>query len=310
MPNNIETIKNYGASRLDEIFVAEAKSAVLEAAPELLKFINAKTVLLPDITMSGLGDYSRTTGFPTGAVTVAWTPYTLDMDRGQSFLVDAMDDEETAGVAFGELSTEFLRTKVIPEVDAYRFSTLLANADEANIKESYTPTKESVVSDLLAEDQEMFDNEINSGDYVRFVSAKTNTAIMQSKEINKIITQVDLNSPRGIAFKLQAFNETPLIPVPKARFKTNYVFSKTDGFTAAGGAGDIHWLTVHKNAALPVMKHEAIRVFSPEVNQDADGWKFQYRIYHDIFTPKNKQKGISAAISITKSAYKEILKAE
>ena len=306
MPNNIETIKNYGAAQLDEIFVAEAKSAILEAAPELLRFINAKTVLLPDIVMSGLGDYSRTTGFPTGSVTVTWTPYVLQMDRGQSLLVDAMDDEETAGVAFGKLSTEFLRTKVIPEVDAYRFAKLLANTDEANIKESYIPAKASVVSDLLADDEKFFDNEID-GNYVRFVSSKTNTAIMQSSEVNKVITQADVTSPRGVAFKLQALNEVPLIPVPKARFKTNYVFSKTDGFTVAEGAGDIHWLTVHKNAALPVMKHEAIRVFSPEVNQDADGWKFQYRIYHDIFTPKNKQKGISAAISITKSAYKAIL---
>lgn len=306
MANNIELIKKYGAEELDEVFAAEAKSAVLEAAPQLLKFVNAKTVMLPDITMSGLGDYSRSTGFPTGSVNVTWTPYVLQMDRGQSFTVDAMDDEETAGIAFGKLSKEFLRTKVIPEIDAYRFSKLLANTAEANIKESYTPSKTNIVTDLLADDEKFFDNEIDEN-YIRFVSSKVNTAIMQSSEVNKVITQTDVTSPRGVAFKLQALNEVPLIPVPKARFKTNYTFSATDGFTPVSGAGDIHWLTVHKNAALPVMKHEAIRVFSPEVNQDADGWKFQYRIYHDIFTPKNKQVGLSAAISITKTAYKALL---
>lgn len=306
MPNTINTITKYGAEELDGIFAAEAKSAVLEAAPDMLKFINAKTVMLPDIVMSGLGDYSRTTGFPTGSVTVTWTPYVLQMDRGQSFLVDAMDDEETAGVAFGKLSTEFLRTKVIPEIDAYRFSKLLANAKTDNITESVTPAKATIVSTLLADDEKFFDNEID-GNYVRFVSSKTMTAINQSTEVNKVISQVDINSPRGINFKVQALNEVPLIPVPKARFKTNYTFSATDGFAPATGAGDIHWLTVHKNAALPVAKHEAIRVFSPEVNQDADGWKFQYRIYHDIFTPKNKQDGISAGISITKAAYAALL---
>ena len=34
------------------------------------------------------------------------------------------------------------------------------------------------------------------------------------------------------------------------------------------------------------------RIFSPAVNQDADAWKFQLRLYHDMFVLKNKTKGI------------------
>ena len=42
--------------------------------------------------------------------------------------VDAMDDEETAGAAFGRLAGEFVRTKVAPEMDAFRFSVYASHS--------------------------------------------------------------------------------------------------------------------------------------------------------------------------------------
>ncbi len=47
----------------------------------------------------------------------------FNYDRGRAFSVDAMDNEETAGIAFGRLASEFIRTKVVPELDAFRFAT-------------------------------------------------------------------------------------------------------------------------------------------------------------------------------------------
>src|SRR5699024_5260328 len=44
-------------------------------------------------------------------------------DRGRMFTVDAMDNIESAGIAFGRLSGEFLRTKVVPEIDAWRLAS-------------------------------------------------------------------------------------------------------------------------------------------------------------------------------------------
>ena len=39
-----------------------------------------------------------------------------------------MDDEETAGAAFGRLAGEFVRTKVAPEMDAFRFSVYASHS--------------------------------------------------------------------------------------------------------------------------------------------------------------------------------------
>lgn len=46
-----------------------------------------------------------------------------NFDRGRMFTVDNMDNAETAGLAFGRLASEFIRTKVAPEVDAFRFAS-------------------------------------------------------------------------------------------------------------------------------------------------------------------------------------------
>ena len=39
-----------------------------------------------------------------------------------------MDNEETAGVAYGRLSGEFLRSYVVPEIDAVRFAKYASEA--------------------------------------------------------------------------------------------------------------------------------------------------------------------------------------
>jgi hypothetical protein len=45
-------------------------------------------------------------------------------------------------------------------------------------------------------------------------------------------------------------------------------------------------------AVLQVVKHQIHRIFSPEVNQEADAWKFDYRVYHDCWVKAQKTNGI------------------
>lgn len=295
MPNTIGLITKYGAEQLDEIFMEASASAVLEADHSLLKFINAKTVMIPDIMMDGLGDYSRSGGYPEGDVTLTWTPYTLDMDRGRSFSIDSMDDEESAGLAFGKLSGEFCRTKVVPEVDAYRFSTLLANAKDANVKKSDTITASNIITRYNEEAKTLHDSEINPAECIRFISTEEDKLLKESTALEKKISQADYRSTAGLSFKVKMYDDMPIFVVPLTRFKSAYDFG-AKGFTPAEGSCEINHLVVHRNAAICIKKHEKIKVFSPDVNQQADAWKYQYRLYHGVFTPKNKQDGILASI--------------
>ena len=51
-------------------------------------------------------------------------------------------------------------------------------------------------------------------------------------------------------------------------------------------------MLIAPSAVVALTKHAKLRVFSPEVNQIMDAYKFQYRVYHDLFVYENKVAGI------------------
>lgn len=74
----------------------------------------------------------------------------------------------------------------------------------------------------------------------------------------------------------------------------------TKAVVATYGVGkDVNFMIVEPSAAFAVAKHTKLRAFDPDTNQDADAWKFQYRIYHDAFVYENKASGIYVHNSTT-----------
>lgn len=102
------------AAILDEVYKRESLTSVLDTPSDLVMFDGANTAKIFKTDMDGLGDYSRNNGYVRGAVVGAWEPMQLAYDRGRSFLVDAMDQDETLDLAFGTLAGEFVRTKEVP----------------------------------------------------------------------------------------------------------------------------------------------------------------------------------------------------
>lgn len=122
MANAIELAKSY-VPKLDEVYKLASLTAMLDGASDLARQgANANELIIPMMTMDGLADYSRNSGYVQGDVTLTNETVKCNFDRGRRFTVDTMDDLETAGLAFGRLSAEFIRTKVVPELDAFRFA--------------------------------------------------------------------------------------------------------------------------------------------------------------------------------------------
>lgn len=122
MPNSIALIQKYIA-KLDDVYKLASLTSDLEANPATVRMgNNAREILLAKMDIDGLGDYDRNGGYASGYVNLAWESKEFNYDRGRKLTVDAMDDEETAHMSFGMLASEFLRTKVAPEIDAWRFS--------------------------------------------------------------------------------------------------------------------------------------------------------------------------------------------
>lgn len=133
MPNVIALRKTY-STLLDEAYKLASLTAVLDGPNDLAKEgANANEILIPKMSMSGLADYDKQTGYALGDVTLDYETKKCDYDRGRMFTVDAMDNIESAGIAFGRLSGEFLRTQVVPELDTWRLAKYAGYASGNNV---------------------------------------------------------------------------------------------------------------------------------------------------------------------------------
>ena len=125
MPNSIAFAQNY-TGILDEVYQRAAVSTVLNFGRRMVRAgHNAKEILIPKISVTGLGDYTRNVGYKTGSITYEYETHSFGYDRAIRLFADVMDVEE-AGVndCFVEVGAELQRTQVAPEADAFTFAQI------------------------------------------------------------------------------------------------------------------------------------------------------------------------------------------
>lgn len=310
--NAISLITKYSVEYLDEIFRKASVMNVFERDVRGFEFIGARSVRIPSILMDGLSDYNRTdaqdptklyVGYSQGATNVTFEEFTLSRDRGKQFRIDNMDNEETAGFVLGNLLDQFIRTQVVPEVDAWDISKIVASAlPEYVFTKDYSVAGNVnlAVADLNNAMAKLGDEEVPEGTLVVLCSYEFYNALKNSNEITRYITQGDFTSNAGITFEVTKYNGMPIIPVPKGRFMSAVSTANVvSGFTPASGAKNINWVMASTECIIPIKKHEIKSIFGPEVVQDFDGYKVNYRNYYDCFVPRNKRPGIVVSLALT-----------
>lgn len=126
MPNTIAFPKNF-INNLDEVYRLASVTADLTSPASMSKAgTNANEIVYPQISVTGLGEYDRNSGYTTGAVDLKWKTVAFNYDRGTKITVDVMDNEESRNLAFGMAGATLMREKVAPEADAFTFATIAA----------------------------------------------------------------------------------------------------------------------------------------------------------------------------------------
>lgn len=299
--NNLQFAEKL-TGELDKLFVQGPVTGFFTDNVLRSKFVGAKTVLIPDLDMSGLGDYDRDTGFIRGSISVSNKPYTLSMDRARSFQLDREDEDET-GIAnlAGQVMGEFVRTKVVPEVDAYCLSKLAGLAATNGQTVTGDPATEIIKmfndACLKVQNEVGFDQEL-----VCFVDPTVYAAIQNTPELSRQVVLSDFKKGE-ICTKVKTINGIAILPVAANRMKTAYTFydgvteGETDGgFAPTEAAKSIGMLIMPKKAASLVRKSEKIRTFSPDQNQAADAYKFDYRTYYDVIVKNSATKAVYAYV--------------
>ena len=315
MANSIGLITKYMQEAIDTVLTQEAKTNVLVNGSKFidLNFKETGYVKVMSLLMDGLSDYYRVNnglgsasngystypsndGYKVGDTSAKWELFQLEYDRGRQFRVDNMDNEETAGLVIGNLLAEFLRTKVVPEVDAVRFSKMAkkCNAALGNLV-SETISANQIIGRFNSAFEWLFEHGVPEEEQVIFVSPNVMTLIRNTTELYKRLTQDEYRNS-DVTFTIEKYEGRQIIEVPSNRFFTGVV-TTDNGYMPSANSYVINFMIASKKAVVPVVKLEKSKIWTPEQVQDFDGYKVNFRMYHDIIIPKNKVPAIYTSVS-------------
>ena len=288
-------------TELDKQLVEKSTTGWMEDNAMQVQYNGGAEVKIPKMTMSGLGDYDRNSGFAQGAVAVTYETKTLTQDRGRTFQLDAMDVDETNFAATaGAVMREFQSTKVIPEIDAYRYSKIYELAEAAGKTSTYTPAVDSIFETLMNDITAVRDAAGECTEIVIAMSAKVAGMLDLAKGGTNVLQSGFFEQGKA-EIKVKEIDGCPIIRVPSVRFQTKYTFmdgveNAEGGFAAATDAKGINWIVMVKQAPVAISKTDVTRIFDPMTNQNANAWKIDYRKYHDLWIMDNGMDGVLVSV--------------
>lgn len=286
---------------LDGQMVQQSTSGWMEANAGQVIYTGGDEIKLPKMSVDGLANYDRDNGFTGGSLAFSYETRQLTQDRGRSFSLDAMTTDETNFmVNAGSVMSTFQATKVIPEVDAYRYSKIASIAITGGSDYSsggYAPAVADIYTKIKSDVAKILDR-TGASQLVIMMDYTTKATLESSTEVQK---QIQVGNFTSGDFNVQAkmLDGNVILPVPSVRFKTAYTFNdgkttgqEQGGFVTNTNSKSINWIIMVPSAPIAVSKTDNIRIFDPQTNQKANAWSVDYRKFHDLWIPDNKMSGV------------------
>ena len=187
-------------------------------------------------------------------------------------------------MAFGRLAGEFIRTKVVPELDAFRFAAYAGLSGISTTSAAALSTGADVIAAIAAAADGMDNDEVPASERYLFITPA----------LLGLVRDLDTTKSKEVLAQFAG-----VVKVPQSRFYT--AIDQLDGTTAgeeaggyakATGAKDINFMIIEKSAVLQYPKHKVNKAISPEDNQNDDSWLFFFREYGLADVEENKVSGI------------------
>lgn len=276
--NNIEISKVY-LPLLDKVYKQASKTSILEGDEATMKRGNNGEILVAKLDMDALGDFDRKSGYTKGSTTFRWETIKYDKERSQDLRIDRLDNAEALKLPFAKLSSEFIRTKVVPETDAARIAKI-AGTEGISVKEENLTDGASVIAALRACSNKMDEDEVDAENRILFITPT----------LRGTVADLDTIKSKEVLSKFST-----IIEIPQSRMYTKIELKdgKTEfGYAKAEDGKEINFLCVEKSAAVCHME-QFIKYFTPDEDQDGDDNVFKYRnnnLYGHVY--ENKLAGV------------------
>lgn len=283
---------------LQKLYSVELKSDFLTHSNPDVKFIDAQTIKVPDLEISGYYDHVRGTvgGFNTGKSKNSWEPYTLKWDRDFELAIDPMDiDETNLTLSMANQHNRFERKIAIPEKDCYRFSKLYKEAKEkGSLIDNETLTTANILAKFDAYMEAMDEAGVGSNRKL-VVTPATYTMLKQAEGIQRVL---EASSTKKIDRRVYSLDDVEIIKVPAARLKTAYADKANtniggQNYLPTDNAKQINMILVDPDAVICREKYSYIKLFTPgHDSRTADNYLYQNRYYGDLFVIKALNAGV------------------
>lgn len=287
---------------VDKVFALASLTEALIGGSEIkLDFLDAKTVKIFMLASTGLEDYARGghgSSNVRGAAKSTTETFTLSQERYSEIPLDKLDTLDDGETVLGHLASEFIRTKVVPEFDTYRFSkmasycsTTMGNAVVETIAAN------TIISKFNAAFKWMAEQKVPESDQIIYVNPAVMELIRNTTELAKRLHQSDMS--KNVQFAIEEYENRPIVVVPSDMFYTNA--QTGHGIYPASSSKVINFMVVSKKAPIIVKKLDYAKVFNSVDENGAYlgyvGYLLTNLYYHDLFVPENKRVALYCSIS-------------
>ena len=260
------------------------------------KFVDAKTIHIPSISVTGRKNVNRDSidGVFNRNVDNEWETKTLTFYREWSTSIDPADVMDTNMVLTIQNATKvFNETQKFPEKDAYTISKIYADwVAEGKTADTTALTVDNVlvVFDKLMEG--MDEALVPAQGRILYVTPAVKTLLKQASQIG--LSRSVQNGENTINRVVDRLDEIKLISVPSFLMKTAYTF--TTGFEPAGTAKQINLFLVHPSAILTPSKYAFVGMEAPAAGTKGD-YIYYEKEYADVFILNNRTGAIAFNVS-------------
>lgn len=259
----------------DDQFKAESKLSLI--TNKEFDWTGAHTVKVYKVSTATMNDYGR-----NGPAEGAWSRYgsiadlgatteefTLTKDRSFIFNVDKLDTDETVQqVQAASALARQNREVIIPEIDSYVYSVMVAGAGTKN---TATGLESSTIYTLILEASKTLDDaEIPETGRVLIVSPEVYQVMKLSSEI---VLDTDVGADMRIKGVIGNIDGAAVVKVPSVRLPENFGF-----------------MLCHPSATVAPVKLEDYNIHEDTIY--SSGAVVTGRVCYDAFVLDNKKKGI------------------
>lgn len=254
-------------------------------------FLNAKTVHIPSISVTGRKNVNRDAmdGTFQRNVDDSFEDKTMQFYREWSTSIDPADVDDTNMVLTIQNATQvFNETQKFPEKDAYLVSKIYTDwtalGKEADKTELTVDTVLPVFDKLM---EEMDEKLVPFAGRILYVTPAVKTLL---KNASQIALQKDVTAQGNINRIVNRLDEVQLNTVPSTLMKTAYTF--TTGFEPKSDADQINMFLVHPSAVITPSKYSFVGVEAPAAGTKGD-YIYYEKEYSDVFILNNRTGAIA-----------------